>query len=291
MTGQDDFNTLSKVLAGATFTAHVVVPVMVTVLLATQSRPVFPVPLRTLLAWLAIFVLLSGVVEVAWWLPGEAGSFQTKTLITEASSTICIGLLLVLPFLVRKLDEHHTSQASKPEANAWAQELFESSPIGLALVSLDGRWLKVNREVEIITGYSKAQLLGGMTFQDITHPDDLEEDLSGMHALVQGEHARYSMLKRYIRADKSVTWVRLTVSMFTSSPRTESYFISQIEPFDSYKAVQDTLTKQLDDALSQISSLTRQNETLEMNFGALVAGRIEHAVAAMRSVLARKDQD
>ena len=54
---------------------------------------------------------------------------------------------------------------------------FEQAAVGMALVGLDGRWLRVNRKLCDIVGYAHDELMG-LTFQDITHPDDLEADLA-----------------------------------------------------------------------------------------------------------------
>ena len=63
---------------------------------------------------------------------------------------------------------------------------FEHAGIGMALVGLDGRWLRVNRALCRITGYAGEEL-AARTFQDITHPDDLEADLAQAERLIAGE--------------------------------------------------------------------------------------------------------
>lgn len=63
---------------------------------------------------------------------------------------------------------------------------FEDAPIGMALLDLTGKWLQVNQTVLDITGYSESELLS-LSFQDITHPDDLELDLSYARRLLTGE--------------------------------------------------------------------------------------------------------
>ena len=66
------------------------------------------------------------------------------------------------------------------------QSAFEFAAIGMALVSPEGKWLRVNRSVCKITGYREAELLE-RTFQDITHPEDLERDLEYVGKMLAGE--------------------------------------------------------------------------------------------------------
>lgn len=63
--------------------------------------------------------------------------------------------------------------------------IFEQAAVGIAQVALHGRWLKVNQKVCEITGYSEDELLK-LSFQDITHPDDLEADLEQLLKLLMG---------------------------------------------------------------------------------------------------------
>ncbi len=70
------------------------------------------------------------------------------------------------------------------------------------------RWRQVNRAVTELTGYSEEQLLA-MTFQDITHPEDLDLDLDHLNRLVAGEITSYQMEKRYFTATGRIMWVLL----------------------------------------------------------------------------------
>ncbi|HCB01616.1 MAG TPA: hypothetical protein DEP19_04460, partial [Anaerolineae bacterium] len=65
------------------------------------------------------------------------------------------------------------------QSNEIFKNAFEYSAIGMALVSLEGKWLKVNKKICEIVGYSEDELMN-LTFQDITHPDDLDLDLSNV---------------------------------------------------------------------------------------------------------------
>ena len=105
---------------------------------------------------------------------------------------------------------------------------FELAAVGVAHVSPEGRWMRVNRKVCEILGYTEEEILG-MTFQEITHPDDLAADLVETEKVRTGELPTFSMEKRYIRKDKSVVWANLTVSAARDSNGRMKHFISVIE--------------------------------------------------------------
>jgi PAS domain S-box-containing protein len=91
-----------------------------------------------------------------------------------------------------------------------SQELFRlafnDAAIGMALVATNGRWLKVNRALCEIVGYSEADLLK-TTFQEITHPDDLEADLGCVRRMLAGEIRTYQMEKPYFHSSGDVVWI------------------------------------------------------------------------------------
>jgi PAS domain S-box-containing protein len=119
---------------------------------------------------------------------------------------------------------------------------FEQAAVGVAHVGPDGRWLRVNDKLCEITGYSREEL-AGMTFQDITHSDDLQKDLKHLGRLLAGEIRTYSTEKRYRRKDGSVVWINLTVSAVGDSPGHVKYFITNI--------VDVTERREAEEALSQ----------------------------------------
>jgi PAS domain S-box-containing protein len=100
--------------------------------------------------------------------------------------------------------------------------------VGIAHVGLDGGWLRLNAKLCEILGYS-AEELRPHTFQEITHPDDLEADLAYTRRLLDGDIASFSMEKRYIRKDGRLIWGNLTVSLMRDDAGQPAYFISVIE--------------------------------------------------------------
>ena len=120
------------------------------------------------------------------------------------------------------------SEAGLLESEERFRHAFEYSAIGLALLEPNGTWMAVNKAVCDIVGYTEAELLK-LTFQDITHPEDLEKDLGYVKQLIQGEITHYQMEKRYLHKDGHVVWILLTASLVKEDDGSPAYFISQIE--------------------------------------------------------------
>jgi PAS domain S-box-containing protein len=134
------------------------------------------------------------------------------------------------------------SAADPLDPNSLFQNAFEFAAIGMALVSPEGKWLQVNREVCEITGYSEAELLE-RTFQDITHPDDLETDLENVRKMLAGEIKTYQMEKRYLHKNGSVVWILLSVSLVWTKSGEPLFFIAQIQDITRQKASEEKLAK------------------------------------------------
>jgi diguanylate cyclase (GGDEF)-like protein/PAS domain S-box-containing protein len=123
-------------------------------------------------------------------------------------------------------------------------KLFESAfhyaAIGMALVGTDGRFLRVNRSLCDLLGYTDAELLR-LTFQDITHPEDLNSDLEQLQKLAYGEIETYRMDKRYFHRDGHEIWARLSVSAVRDEAGKVEFYISQIKDISESKAAEVAL--------------------------------------------------
>lgn len=120
---------------------------------------------------------------------------------------------------------------------------FEQAAVGMAHVGMNGKWLRVNRRLQEILGYGQEELLD-LTFQNLTHPDDLEADLERVEALISGEIKTYSIEKRYVRKGGSVIWAELTVSLVPgggAAPGEPGYFVSVIEDITERKRADEAL--------------------------------------------------
>lgn len=131
---------------------------------------------------------------------------------------------------------------------------FHYAAIGMALVAPDGRWLKVNRALCQLIGYDEEELLS-MTFQDITHPDDLEVDLAHINRMLHGEIDSYQLEKRYFHRNGNVIYILLSVSLVSDGDGTPLFLISQIQDITERKHLERELFKQAtEDSLTGASN-------------------------------------
>jgi len=117
---------------------------------------------------------------------------------------------------------------------------FDQAAVGVAHVGVDGGWLRVNDRLCEIVGYPREELLG-LTFQDITHPDDLEADLGFHRSLLAGEIGTYSMEKRYFRKEGQIVWINLTVSLVHGDSGEPAYLIAVVEDISQRKRAEEAL--------------------------------------------------
>lgn len=194
-------------------------------------------------AWLAGLRggLASGVIgALLVWYVYIPPSFSFE--LTNAASVASIVLFVLMSGLFGwffdRLGEARRQALAASEARFEAT--FEQAAVGMALVAPDGHWLRVNRKLYDITGYPRDELLT-KTFQDITHPDDLDADLAQMRRMLAREIDTYSMEKRYYRKDGTLVWVNLTVSLVWKGDATPDYFISVIEDISARKRAEAAL--------------------------------------------------
>jgi PAS domain S-box-containing protein len=146
---------------------------------------------------------------------------------------------------------------------------FEDAAIGMAIVSLDGRFLQVNHALVQSLGMPRAELLA-RTFQEITHPDDVDADLEQVALLLDGAIGRYQIDKRYVTPSGSIIRARLTVSLAHDAAGRPLHFISQIEDVTAMRRAQDVLERRaLYDHLTGLANrsllLDRLNHALAMH--------------------------
>ena len=161
------------------------------------------------------------------------------------------------------------------------ESAFRHAPIGMAVAGLDGHWLKVNKRLCEVVGFTEAELLE-LSFQEITHPSDLEHDLARSAELLAGEVDTIQLEKRYIRKDGSTVPVRVSVSLTRDRDGTPVRFIAQIQD-----RTNDEHRRELEHELSERrrdDSLTVLAGGVAHDFNNLLVGILGHTSMALSEV-------
>lgn len=150
--------------------------------------------------------------------------------------------------------EDITEQDKMEEALQESEELFQATfrqaAVGIAHVAPDGKWLRINRKMCDIVGYTEEELRK-LTFKDITHPDDVAISIENIQSALAGEVNSYSMEKRYIHKNGTIVWANVTVSLVGKSPADNCYFIVIIEDITQRRQAEDELKRLTDQVLGQ----------------------------------------
>ncbi|WP_444997268.1 PAS domain S-box protein [Aliikangiella sp. IMCC44359] len=114
---------------------------------------------------------------------------------------------------------------------------FEQAAVGIAHVSLDGRFLKINNKLSEILGYSKVEMLN-MSFQEITHKKDLETNNQYLQQIISGKISQYVTEKRYKTKSQKYIWANLTVAAVKNPKGENSHFVAVIEDISHKKKIE-----------------------------------------------------
>ncbi|MEG4838761.1 PAS domain S-box protein [Microcoleus sp. B9-D4] len=149
----------------------------------------------------------------------------------------------VFTVIMRDISDRKQIEMALRNSEEQFRHAFEDASIGMAIVSLDGHWIKVNPALCQILGYSSEELLA-LTFQDITHPDDLDSDLSYANQLLAGTISTYQLEKRYFHKQGHIIWILLDGSLVQDGQGNPLHFIAQIQDITARKEAQKTLELQ-----------------------------------------------
>lgn len=159
---------------------------------------------------------------------------------------------------------------------------FEHAAIGMTLLAVDKRRLRVNSAFCRMLGYSEAELLA-RTNQDITHPDDVSWDVLQSKRAVAGEIEAYQCEKRYLHQSGCIVWVHLSCSLVRDADRRPLHFISQIQDITERKQIEQVLRNNEERfrALTELSSdwFWEQDENFRF---VMVSGSATHVVGVNR---------
>ena len=162
------------------------------------------------------------------------------------------------------ISERMATEAALRDAEERFRRAFDDSQVGMTLVSSEGRYVRVNAAFSQITGRPIHELTG-MHYADITHPEDLDDDLEAAREMVIGERYGYRAEKRYIHSKGHPVWISLNVSPIRDANGELLYMIGQVEDISERKGEQARLTRQaLHDSLTNLPNRALFSDRVRM---------------------------
>lgn len=146
----------------------------------------------------------------------------------------------LLAFVFRDVGDRVRAAAELRGASSRCGITFNQAATGLAHVTLDGRWAKVNRKLTAILGYEEAELLS-MSVDAVTHALDRDANATARARMLDGELPYSTRDKRYLRKDGAEVWVSVTSSLARDEEGRPSHFICMIEDIGARKRADERI--------------------------------------------------
>lgn len=143
-------------------------------------------------------------------------------------------------WIITDISESKNAEENLRNSEKRFRIILDNAPISMAVLTLDGKFVLVNRSLCELVGYEKEEL-ETLTFQKITHPDDLGPNLVNVQRLLDGTSNSYFMEKRYIRKDQRTVWTQLTSSVIRNVSGDAQFLIAQIEDITDRKRTQEQI--------------------------------------------------
>jgi PAS domain S-box-containing protein len=170
--------------------------------------------------------------------------------------------------------------------------VFECSPIGMAVVDPQFRFVRVNEAYCKMVGYQHEELLE-LCFMDITHPDDISQDLALATELLRGDRTFYRLQKRYIRKDGKIVWLNLTALLVPEDSGMASHALAMVEDVTDQKTLekvqQDNLLLQQRESFITLLTHDLKNPLIGANrvLRAVIDGKLGPLTSEQKDILSR----
>jgi diguanylate cyclase (GGDEF)-like protein/PAS domain S-box-containing protein len=202
----------------------------------------------SLIALAVMFVLGGHLVRDQAWEPG-------------ATHTLFVALVAIAGMAGGRLNANLRDDARA--ATQRFRSSFDSAPIGMAVLSREGRFIDVNESLSQIVGYDRCALVG-LSLQELTFEEDRDNDAHLVRQMLAGDRRTSQRLKRFLHADGHTIWVNLSLSFVLGGNGTPGHFIAQIEDVTERKRTLDELQHLADhDALTGLLNRRRLEQAIE----------------------------
>jgi PAS domain S-box-containing protein len=144
----------------------------------------------------------------------------------------------------RDITDRRKAEESLRQSERLFRDVFEHSPVGILLLSLDGRILRTNARICQLVGYTDPELRE-KNVMDLTHPDDLDRSAKLLESLQDTGDSVLPIQKRYIAKDGSVVWVEGVTTPVRDGNGAVQYIIAHIQDVGERLKAEDRMLASL----------------------------------------------
>jgi PAS domain S-box-containing protein len=178
--------------------------------------------------------------------------------------------------VVRDITARKRAEESLRESEERFRKIFVEGPLGMAVVGLDYRLVRVNQTLCRMLGYSEAELTA-LTFPDITHPEDIDADVQLAERVFSGEIPHYKIEKRFIRQDGETVWGSMTAAVIRDERGNPLYGLGMVEDITDRKRAEEALQEAREELESRVEAKMQRGNPCGLTFRELT---VIHLVAA-----------
>ena len=165
------------------------------------------------------------------------------------------GNVISLCGTTQDIMERKRAEEALQQSERQFRNYFEQGLIGMAVNSLDKRWLLVNDRLSEILGYSREELRQ-KTWPELTHPDDIEPNLRLFNPLLAGEIDHFTLNKRYLKKDGGIVHTTIHTRAFRNDDGTVDHIVTLIEDITERKKAEEQVRDANRKLVATLESIT-----------------------------------
>ena len=163
-------------------------------------------------------------------------NFNTNPVVTET------GEIKEILGIAQNISERKAFESALAESEETFRNYFDMSNIGMAITSPEKGWVRVNDRLCAMLGFSREEL-NKITWEQLTHPDDLEKDVNQFNKVLRDEQDTYRIEKRFITKAGEVVFTILSVGCVRNADRTVKMVLAQLQNITEQKIAAEKLEK------------------------------------------------